>query len=243
MPAEMFPIIALGLVVAGILLRVVMKISVMKIFPTRRRRVSIDRHDFDRIDDQLEHELHEDQIVSQRDALSEYLLRRSTITAAADSNSRRPSRVGNGRPAITRAADSVSHITDKISRRERRRIDVDHRESEWSDDQQQHESGSIDPPEPDWIDNRRQHQGRNDQQQHGSTGEANELLDDLQRSLFAAATDYRPRPPVQGDDEGSNNGPGKEGTSPTSDEIKEREEGLERLRRDLDQLLQSPKVA
>jgi hypothetical protein len=234
----MLLIAALGLVVAGLLLRIVMKISA-----ARRRRITIDRHDFDRIDDRLQHELHEDQIDHQPDALSEYLLRRSTIAAATDSNSRQPSRVSNGRPDITHAGDSVSPITDKISMRERRRIDVDHRESEWSDDQQQHESGSIDPPEPDWIDNRRQHQGRNDQQQHGSTGEANELLDDLQRSLFAAATDYRPRPPVQGDDEGSNNGPGKEGTSPTSDEIKEREEGLERLRRDLDQLLQSPKVA
>ena len=54
-PVEMFPIIALGLIVAGLLLRVVMKITA-----ARRRRITIDRHD--RIDDRLEHELREDQI-------------------------------------------------------------------------------------------------------------------------------------------------------------------------------------
>jgi hypothetical protein len=246
MPVKMFAIAVLGLVVAGFLLRVVMKISV-----GRRRRIAIDRHGLDRIDDRLEHELHEDQIVHQRDALSEYL-QRSTMPAATDSGPRRLSRVGNDQPDVTRAGDFVSHITNKISMRERRRIDVDRRDSDWSDDQaphrwsddqRQHEPGSIGPPETDWIDNRRQHEGRNDQQEHGSAGEADELLDDLQRSLLAAASDYRPRPPLQADDEWSNNGPGKDGASPISDEIKEREEALERLRRDLDRLLQSPKVA
>jgi hypothetical protein len=41
----------------------------------------------------------------------------------------------------------------------------------------------------------------------------------------------------------SNDGRGKDGPFETSDEIREREEMLERLRRDLDRLLQSPKVA
>jgi hypothetical protein len=125
----------------------------------------------------------------------------------------------------------------------------DRRESEWIDDrpphrwsdQQQHESGSIDPPEPDWNDDRHRHEGLNDQERHGSAGETDELLDDLQRSLFAAASDYRPRPPLQADDEWSNSEHGKDGA--IGDEIREREEALERLRRDLDRLLQSPKVA
>jgi len=249
MPVEMFAIVAFGLVVAGVLLRVVMKISVMKISAARRRRITIDRHDFDRINDQLEPELHENQIVPQRDALSEYL-QRSTIPAATDSSRRRLSRVGNDQPDITRAGDSVSRITNKIDMRGHRRIDDDRRDSEWSDDQpphrwsddqQQHESGSIDPPEPDRIDDRYRLEGRNNQQQHGSAGETDELLDDLQRSLFAAARDYRPRPPLQADDEWSNSERGKDGA--IGDEIREREEALERLRRDLDRLLQSPKVA
>ena len=137
--------------------------------------------------------------------------------------------------------------------REHRWIDVDPRESEWlderpehrwSDDQQQHESVSVDPHEPDWIDDRHQHEGRNDEQQHGSVREADELLDDFQSSLIVAASDHRLRSSsLQADDEWSNNGRGKDGASQTSDEIREREEVLERLRRDLDRLLRSPKVA
>ncbi len=251
MPVEMFAIIALGLVVAGILLRVVTKISVMRISAGRRQRSTIDRDDFDRIDDQPEHELHEDQIVHQRDALSEYL-QRSNIPAATDSSSRRSSRVGDERPDIARTRDSASRITNKISMREHRRIDADPRGSEWNDDrrqrrwnhdQQQHESVSVDAHEPDWIEDRRQHEGRNDQQQHGSVSEADELLHDLQSSLMAAASDDRPRPLLDAADEWTNSGRGKDGTSQIGDEIREREEALERLRRDLDRLLQSPKVA
>jgi hypothetical protein len=252
MPVEMFAIIALGLVVAGILLRVVTKISVMKISAGRRQRSTIDRDDFDRIDDQPEHELHEDQIVHQRDALSEYL-QRSNIPAATDSSSRRSSRVGDERPDIARTRDSASRITNKISMCEHRRIDADPRGSEWNDDrrqrrwnhdQQQHESVSVDAHEPDWIDDRLQQEGRNEQQQHGSFGAADDFLDDLQSSLMAAASEYRPSPsPLQAGNEWTNNGRSKEGTCQTSDEIKEREQVLERLRQDLDRLLQSPKVA
>jgi hypothetical protein len=136
MRVEMFVIIALGLVVAGILLRVVMKISVMKIFPARRQGTTTDHHDFDRIDD-LAHELDEDQHLHQRDALSEYL-QRSKIPAAIDSKPRQPSRLGNDRPDITRARDSVSQITKKRSIRKHRRIDVDPAESEWGDDRPPH---------------------------------------------------------------------------------------------------------
>ena len=247
MPVEMFPIVALGLIVAGFLLRVVMKITA-----ARRQPIITHRHDFDRIEDQLEHELGEDQVVHRRDELTNYL-QRSAMPAAIGSRPHPPSRVGDEWPDIVRARDSASRITDKISMREHRWIDVDPREFEWiderpehrwSDDQQQHESVSVDPHEPDWIDDRHQHEGRNDEQQHGSVGEADELLDDFQSSLIATASDYRPHPSsLQADDEWSNNGRGKDGASQTSDEIREREEVLERLRRDLDRLLRSPKVA
>jgi hypothetical protein len=241
MPVEIFLIVALGLVVAGILLRVVMKISVMKIFAARRPGITIDRHDFDRIDD-LAHELDEDQIIH-RDALSEYL-QRSKIPASSDPEHRRPSRLGNDRAGITRVGDSVLHITNKISVREQRRIDVDPGESEWSDEQHQHESDSINPPGPDSIDDRQQDEGRNDQRQHGSVSEMDELLHDLQSSLIATASEYRPRPSaLQADDSRSNDARGKDGPSQISHEIRESEEVLERLRRDLDRLLQSPKVA
>ena len=237
MPVTMLAIVALGLVVAGILLRVVMKISVMKIFQARRQPITTDEHDFDRIDD-LAHELHEDQVVD--DALSEYL-KRPKIPAASDSK-RRPSQIGTDRADITRA-DSAFHITDKISMRKHRRIDVNPRQSESRDAQPQHESVSIDP-ELDSIDDRHQDEVRNGRRQHGSVSEADELLHDLQSSLIAAASEYRAPPlPLLADDGWSNDGRGKDGPSQISDEIREREEGLERLRRDLDRLLQSPKVA
>ena len=236
MPIEMLAFVALGLVVAGILLRVVMKISVMKIFPARRQPITSDQHDFDRIDD-LAHEWHEDQVVD--GVLSDYL-KRPKIPAASDSK-RRPSQIGTDRTDITRAGDSTFHVSDKISMRKQRRIDVNPRQSEWSEAQPQYETVSIDP-EPDSIDDRHQDEGRNEQ--HGSVSEADELLHDLQSSLIAAASEYRAPPsPLQADDGWSNDGRGKDGPSQIGNEIKEREEVLERLRHDLDRLLQSPKVA
>ena len=238
MPIAILAIVALGLVVAGVLLRAVMKISAMKMFPARRQLITTDEHDFDRIDD-LAHELHEDQVVD--DALSEYL-KRPKISAASDSK-RRPSHIGTDRADITRAGHSAFHITDKISMRKHRRIDVHPGQSESSDAQPQHESVSIDL-EPDSIDDRHQDQARNDHRQHGSFSRADELLHDLQSSLIAAASEYRvPSSPMQADDGWSNDGGGKVGPSQIGNEIKEREEVLERLRHDLDRLLQSPKVA
>src|SRR6516162_5297038 len=238
MPVAILAIVALGLVVAGIVLRVVMKISVMKMFPARRQPITTDEHDFGRIDD-LAHELHEDQVVD--DALNEYL-KRPKISAASDSK-RRPSQIGTDRADIRRAGRSDFHITDKISMRKHRRIDVYPDQSESSDSQPQHESVSIDP-EPDSIDDRHRDQARNDQRQRGSVSQPDELLHDLQSSLIAAASEYRvPPSPIQADDGWSNDGRGKVGPSQIDNEIKEREEVLERLRHDLDRLLQSPKVA
>src|SRR6516162_2715357 len=242
MPVEMLLIAALGLVVAGFLLRIVMKISA-----ARRRRITIDHHDVDRVDDRLKQELHEDQIAHRPDALSEFL-QRTTIPAATNSSRRRPSRIGSDQPYTTHARDSVSHIKDRISMRQHR----DRDESEWNDDrspyrwsdQQQHETGSIDSSEPGRNDDRQRHKGRNDQERHASAGAANELLDDLQRSLLAVTSGRRPRPSsLEVDSELSINGHGGDGGSQAGVEIREREEVLERLRRDLDRLLQSPKVA
>jgi hypothetical protein len=236
-PVAILAIVALGLVVAGILLRLVMKISVMKMFSARRQPITTDKHDFDRIDD-LAHELHKDQVVD--DALSEYL-KRPKISAASDSK-RRPSQIGTDRADITRAGHSAFHITDKISMR-KHRIDVHPGQSESSDAQPQYESVSIDP-EPDSIDDRHQDQARNDQRQRGSVSQPDEFLHDLQSSLIAAASEYRvPPSPIQADDGWSNDGRGKVDPSQIGSEIKEREEVLERLRHDLDRLLQSPKVA
>src|SRR5262249_50235614 len=162
--------------------------------------------------------------------------------AASDSKRRRPSQIGTDRSDITRAEDSAFHITDS-SRRRHRRIEVNPSQSESSDAQTRHESVSIDP-EPDAIDDGHRGEARNDQRQHGSFSDADKLLHDLQSSLIAAASEYRATPSrLQAYDTWSDDGGGEDGPSPISDEIREREEVLERLRRDLDLLLQSPKVA
>jgi hypothetical protein len=292
-PVEMFPIAALGLVVAGFLLRIVMKISAR-----RRQRIVIDHPDSDLIDDRQEHESRDDQSPPQPDGLGDYL-RDSVIPTATDSNPRRPFR---DEQPDARGRDPASRFKSKISTRKYRRVGVDAREPDWIDDQHKHESHDDQPPHqrdrrtddlqrlsiptatdsrstrsfrvdderPDnapggdpisrvqekitreysrsgvdsrksvWIDDRHQLEESNNPQRVETR---DELIDDLQSSLIQASSDYRPRPPLQADDGSSDNGRGKNGASPSSDEIREREEVLERLRRDLDRLLQSPKVA
>ncbi|MGB8742996.1 MAG: hypothetical protein WCD52_22945 [Xanthobacteraceae bacterium] len=203
-PISIFPVAALGLVVAGFLLRVVIRNSV-----ARRQRIAVDRQDFDWGDDRPQHELADDKFVQQLDGLTHYL-QRSSIPAAT-----------NERPDNPRRRGHASRLTDKISKREHQRL-------------------GVDPREADGIGDRRRQEWRDDQKQDRSLGAGDELIDDLQSALVAAS-DHRPRPPFQADEGWSNDGRGKDAAC--SDEITEREEVLERLKRDLDRLLQSPKLA
>ena len=86
------------------------------------------------------------------------------------------------------------------------------------------------------IDDQHQQGRRDDQHQHSSVGEGDELIDDLQSSLVAVWSDSGPRSPPQ--DDSSNDGGSRADAS--SEEIKEREGSVEQLRRSLDRLLQSP---
>jgi hypothetical protein len=229
-PVAIFPIVALGLLVAGFLLRVV-----VKVFVGRRHRIAVDQQDFDRIDDPHAHESPNDQIVDQRGPT--HNLQRSSRAVA--SKSRRPSQVSDDAP------DTAPLRIDKISKRERRPSSVDRDESEriddkrhqrkWRNDEQRHESPRIDPCESERIDDHHQQGWRDGRHQPGSIVVGDELIDYLQRSLVGAPSDYRSRPPPQ--DDSSNHGGARDAVS--SDEIREREEGLEQLRHSLDRLLQS----
>jgi hypothetical protein len=290
-PVEMLPIAALGLVVAGFLLRIVMKISAR-----RRRGIIIDHPDSDLIDDRQGHDSRDDQSPHQPDGLADYL-RDSVIPTATDSNPRRPLQ----EQPNARGRNPAPRSKNKISTRKYRRDGVDAREPDWIDDQHRHESHKdqpphhrgtddlqrlstltatdprssrspridderlekalgrdpisrvqnkithehsrigVDPRESDWIDDRRQREKRNDQRQ--PVAARDELIDDLQSSLIQAASDDRPRPPLDAADEWTSSGRHKHDASQISDGIREHEEVLERLRRDLDRLLQSPKVA
>jgi hypothetical protein len=240
-PVAIFPVVALALLVAGFLLRIVVKVIVR-----RRHRIAVDHQDFGRINDPQAHESPDDQIVGQRVGLTDYL-QRSSKAVTSTSDPLRPSQVSDER--LKDAPHTTSLWMDKINKRERRPFGIDRFESErmddkrhqrkWRNDEPHHRSPSINPRESAPIDDHHQQGRRDDQHQRGPAGTGDELIDDLQRSLVAGPSNHRTSPPLQ--DDWSNDG-GSRGAA-SSDEIREREEALEQLRRSLDQLLQSPNVS
>ena len=144
----------------------------------------------------------------------------------------------------------------------RRRIFIVRPESHWLDyrnehelrDEQQHAGpvhqreelidDYIDRPEPRCMDDRNEHEFRDRRQPSGSVWQWNKKpVHDLQGSLIAAASDYRPRRPFRNDYESQENPQPRDRDSDVANEINKPEDMLEQLRRDLDQLLRSPKVA
>lgn len=109
-PIAIFAVAALGLVVAGLLLRIVMKIS------SGRRR--IDRRDFDWTENRYHDDSGEDQFVHQTDGFSDYL-QRSARTSLGSRRFR------------SEHSNAATDITDKIGMHQHRRIDIDPRESDW----------------------------------------------------------------------------------------------------------------
>jgi hypothetical protein len=185
-PLAMFAVGALGLLVAGLLLRIVMKIS-------SGHHQRVDRRGFDWIENRGRDEPDDDQFVHQPDGLSDYLQRPAMWTSPGSGRSR----TGQTRRDNVRDGDAASDITDKIGMHQHRRT-------------------NIDPRDSDWI---------------------GKLVDDMQSSLVP---NHRSGPRLQEDD----SWPNDEGRNDCqSDEIRQREEALKQLKRDLDRLLQSPKVA
>jgi hypothetical protein len=140
----------------------------------------------------------------------------------------------------------------------RRRIFIDRPESHWMNDWNEHElneeqqhAGSfhqreeliddfINQPESHWMDDRNEHKLHDRQQPSGSVHQWDKkLIDDLQRS--STASDYKPRRPLRNDYQSQENPQRRDRDSDVADEISKPEEMLELLRRDLDQLLGSPK--
>jgi hypothetical protein len=101
----------------------------------------------------------------------------------------------------------------------------------------------IDQSESHWMDDRNEHESRDRQQRSGSVHQWNELSNDLQRPLMPTAGDYRPRYTLRKDYESQENPLCKDRNTNVTDEISKREDMFEQLRRDLDRLLRSPKVA
>jgi hypothetical protein len=119
-PIAMFAVAVLGLVVAGLLLRIVMKIS-------SGYHQRADRRGFDWVQNRYQGESAGDRSVDQPDGLSDYL-QRSAISTSLGSG-RSPSR--HTRRDGVRDADAASDTADKIGEHRRRRINTNARESDW----------------------------------------------------------------------------------------------------------------
>jgi hypothetical protein len=177
-------------VVAGLLLRIVMKIS-------SGHHQRLDRRRFDWIENRYQGESAGNRFVHQPDGLSDYL-QRSAMLTSLDSGE---SSSGHARRDNVFDGDASSSATDNIGTHRHRRINIDPRQSDW----------------------------------------VGKLVDDLQSSL-GLPSDYRSGPPLQ-DDNWPDGNRRNDGAYQSTDEIREREEALKQLKRDLDRLLSSPKVA
>jgi hypothetical protein len=216
-----FPVAALGLVVVGFFLRFVMKIPL-----AHRQRIVVDRHHSNWTDEPPEHELGDDQFVQQQLEVTDYL----QSSTQADSRPLRSRRI-YGEPDSARARDPAMSTRDGIK---------DRSQYGWSSDQQPHDAVSVDPGE---FNKQAQPNWHEDQQQYDSVEEGDDLIDDLHSLQMAATSDYCPDGPLPANDGWSHSGHRKDTAGQVSEQIREREEVLETLRRDLDRLLRSPKVA
>jgi hypothetical protein len=155
-------------------------------------------------------------------------------------------------------AGFLFRIAMKIAGARRRRIIVDPSELHWLEDLNEHELRDehqyaqsvrqreelidevIDQPESDWIDDRNEHELGDDKQPSELVHERAKLVDELQGSVVS---DDKPRRLFRTDDELQATLQ-RTGRDPiVADEIGKREDMLEQLKRDLDRLLRSPKVA
>jgi hypothetical protein len=214
------------LVVVGFFFRFVMKISLV-----HRQRIAVERDDSNWTDERPEHELRDDQLVQPPLEVTDYL-QIPLLPTQADSRPLRSRRIDGQRPDSAR--DSAISTRDWIKN------GIQHG---WSGDQHLHDVVSIDPGESNPIKKQPQPNWLEDRQHYGSVGEEEELIDDLHSSQLAATSDYSPDGPLPVNDAVAHSGPRKDAAAQMSQQIREREEVLETLRRDLDRLLASPKVA
>jgi hypothetical protein len=155
-------------------------------------------------------------------------------------------------------AGFLFQIAVKIASARRRKIIVDQRESHWMDDPDKHELrneqqrvGSVhqkdelvedfvDHPEPHWTDERNE-QKRDGGQLSGLVRRRDRSLDQFQGSVITTS-DNTSRRPIRNEWQQGQHHKDRD-VSDIADEIGTREDTLEQLRRDLDRLLRSPKVA
>ena len=101
----------------------------------------------------------------------------------------------------------------------------------------------IDRSELHWMDGRNERELRDRRQRYGSVHQWNELSHDLHGPLIPTTRDYICPRTLRKDYESWKNPQRRNGNSDVTDESSKRDDMFEQLRRDLDRLLQSPKMA
>jgi hypothetical protein len=158
-------------------------------------------------------------------------------------------------------AGFLFRIAMKIAGSRRRRIIVDRPESHSVDDPNEHELHDeqqyaesihqreelidefIDRPESDWMDDRNERELRDGEHRSGLVHQGAKLIDDLQGSVILTASDDTPQRLFHNDYELQKKPQRRDREPNVADEIGKREDMLEQLKRDLDRLLRTPKVA
>ncbi len=145
-------------------------------------------------------------------------------------------------------AGFLFRIAMKIASARRRGIIVDRPKSHWLDDpNDNHRHELIDEfmerPESNCMDDRNEHELHDGEQRPEFVHERAKLVDDVQDSLATITSDDIPRRLFRNDDELQETVQRTDRDPIVADEIRKREDALEQLKRDLDRLLQSPKVA
>jgi hypothetical protein len=156
-------------------------------------------------------------------------------------------------------AGFLFRVAMKIAGARRRRINIAQPESHWVDEPNEHELRDkqqhaelvhqrpdlidefIDRPES--ADDPNEHGLRDGEQRSGLGDQGAKLLDDLQGTVIRIANDDIPRRLFHNDDELQENPQHRDRAPDVADEISRREDTLEQLKRHLDRLLRSPKVA
>ncbi len=148
-------------------------------------------------------------------------------------------------------AGFLFRIVMKIAGARRRRIMVDRSESNWLDYRNEHELRDDEQPESahqregliEELIDRNEHVLRDDAQHSTSIDARVKLIDDLQASVIPTASDDTPHHSFRNGDELQENPKHRGREADVADEISRREDTLEQLKRDLDRLLRSPRVA
>jgi len=209
-PVEMSLVAALGLVIAGFLFRITMKIA-----GARRRRIIVDRSESHWLDDPNEHELRDERQHAESVHPREELIDEFIDRPESDWIKRRNQHELRDKQQYAPSVQQREELIDEF----------------------------IDRPASDLMDDRNEHELRDDEKPSGFVHPGTLIIDNLQGSVTLTPDDDTADRLFRNDYELQDKPQRRDREPNIADEIGKREDRLEQLKRDLDRLLRSPKVA